>query len=302
LAIANLGKINLHYLQLKPQEEDDTNLENLVLVHGLAANLGFWYFSIAPKLAENYCVTMFDLRGHGRSSMPPSGYNPEELADDLAQLLDYLEIKQAHLLGHSLGGSVMAHFACRYPHRISSLVFADVRLKIFQPAMTFADWTQWNEYRPLLEELGIDLSRNSGELGYQLLAEMARLHIQSPERSDQLLSVLPNSLFSGFAFAGKGGDRSAKSLLTLLSTTTAISELSQEDRITVEQLQAITCPVLSVYGSQSQTLQTLSGLRSIWPHLNVEIVPNAGHFFPNSQPEALIRPVQTFLAQQSTHP
>lgn len=297
MAIANLSNVNLHYLQLQPEVTDENQLENIVLVHGLAANLGFWYFNIAPALAEKFRVTMFDLRGHGRSSMPPSGYTPAELAEDMAQLLDHLEIERFHLLGHSLGGSVVAHYACRYPHRLASLIFADTRLKLFQLAMTLSDWPQWREYQTQLKDLGIDLSSNSGELGYQLLAKMARFHIQSPELSAKLQTILPNSLFAGFAFTGKGGDRSAKSLLYLLETTTAIHDLSQNDCISIEQLRSIDCPILAVYGEQSQTLLTLKGLQSVWPHLTVNIVPNAGHFFPTTQPEALIRPVKEFLGQ-----
>ncbi len=295
MTIANLGNVDLHYLQLQPEIADENRLEDLVLVHGLAANLGFWYFSIAPALAENFRVTMFDLRGHGRSSMPLSGYTPAELAEDLAQLLDHLQIERAHLLGHSLGGSVVAHFACLYPHRLSSLIFADTRLKLFQTSMTLSDWPQWGEYLPLLKDLGIEFSDNSGELGYHLLAKMARLHVSSPELSAQLQTILPNSLFAGFTFAGKGNYRSDKRLLKLLETTTAIDDLSQPDHIVIEQLCAITCPILAVYGAESQTMPTLKGLQSIYPHLTVNIVPKAGHFFPTTQPEALIRPVRDFL-------
>lgn len=299
MAIAHLGPVDLHYLQLKPKEADENRLKHIVLVHGLAASLGFWYFTIAPTLAEDFCVTLFDLRGHGRSSMPPSGYTAMELSEDLARLLDYLKINQAHILGHSLGGSIVAHFACHYSDRITSLMFADSRLKLFQRSMTLADWPQWNQYRPLLKELGVELNSQSGELGYQLLAKMARLHIQSPELSEKLQNVLPNSLFAGLAFTGQGGNRSAKRLVELLETTTAIEDLSQSDFISIEQLRSLSCPILAVYGSQSQTLPSLQGLQSVWPHLTVVLVPKAGHFFPITQPETLIQPVQAFLAKMT---
>ncbi|NJM97116.1 MAG: alpha/beta hydrolase [Phormidesmis sp. RL_2_1] len=179
MATAPLKSVTLNYLQLQP-EGDSTGLPQVVLIHGLAANLSFWYFSIAPLLAEVAQVTLLDLRGHGRSTMPPSGYQLTNMAEDIAQLLSYLKIDRPHLIGHSLGGSVMAHFASRYPQKPASLTFADVRLKLFQPAMTLADWPQWKTYQALLDDLGIALDPNSHELGYQLLLEMARLHLRNP--------------------------------------------------------------------------------------------------------------------------
>ncbi|PZO53210.1 MAG: hypothetical protein DCF15_13015 [Phormidesmis priestleyi] len=297
MATAPLKSVTLNYLQLQP-EGDSTGLPQVVLIHGLAANLSFWYFSIAPLLAEVAQVTLLDLRGHGRSAMPPTGYQLANMAEDIAQLLDYLKLDRPHLVGHSLGGSVMAHFASRYPQKPASLTFADVRLKLFQPAMTLADWPQWKTYRALLNDLGVSIDSDSRELGYQLLLEMARLHLHNPERGTQLQSILPSSLFAGFAFAGKGGKRAAQQLLNLLEKTTAIADLSQETQLTVEQLQAVTCPVLAVYGDRSQTLPTLTGIERAWPNLTKVIVANAGHFFPSSQPTALLTPLLEFLLRR----
>lgn len=295
MPVTTLGSVDINYLQLAPEDSDVGTLPEVVLIHGLAANLSFWYFSVAPLLARVARVTLFDLRGHGRSSMPPCGYRLTEMAEDLAHLLDYLDIHRPHLVGHSLGGAIMADFASRYPQRPASLTFADVRLKLFQPSMTLVDWPQWEDYQPLLEDLGVVLDFSGGELGYQLLREMARLHWRSPEQSAQLQAVLPGSLFAGFTFTGKGGKQSARQLLTLLETTTVITDLSQDDGLTIEELRGIPCPVLAVYGSASQTLPTLAALQQVWTHLTVEMVADAGHFFPTTQPNALLQPLQAMV-------
>lgn len=298
MTIAILDSVNLNYLQLKPESSDAEALPHVVLIHGLAANLSFWYFSIAPQLAQVAQVTLLDLRGHGRSAKPPSGYRLADMAEDVVQLLDYLEIEHPHLVGHSLGGAVMAHLVGRYPQRPASLTFVDVRLKLFQPAMTVADWPQWDRYRSVLEDVGIVLDLNSHELGYQLLLEMARLHLRSPKLSAEMQSILPTSLFAGFAFSGKGGKRAAQQLLSLLETTTVIADLSDKDGLSLEQLKTVRCPVLATYGELSQTLPTLKGLKEIWPSLSVEIIENAGHFFPASQPAALVALLTDFLPQR----
>src|SRR5438046_4762158 len=102
--------------------------EDLVMVHGLAANMAFWYFKYACELARDFRVTVFDLRGHGRSQITPSGYTPDNLAVDLACLLDQLGIGSAHLLAHSFGGVVALRFALQRPERVRSLVLADTHV------------------------------------------------------------------------------------------------------------------------------------------------------------------------------
>jgi pimeloyl-ACP methyl ester carboxylesterase len=86
--------------------------EELVMVHGLATNLAFWYFQYAPEFARRFRVTLLDLRGHGRSQMPADGYSPTDLARDLAGLLYHLQIDMANLIAHRLGGVVALMLDC----------------------------------------------------------------------------------------------------------------------------------------------------------------------------------------------
>ncbi len=69
-------EVKLNYLQLGAGE-------HLVLIHGLGANLSFWYFGAARLLAHTHNLLMYDLRGHGRSSMPEEGYSLHRMVRDL---------------------------------------------------------------------------------------------------------------------------------------------------------------------------------------------------------------------------
>lgn len=96
-----------------------------VLIHGVATdNLASWYLSLAYPLATaGFRVVMYDLRGHGRSDRPPTGYRVDDLVDDLAALLDELQIAgPVHLLGNSLGGTIAFGYAVRHPGRVASIV------------------------------------------------------------------------------------------------------------------------------------------------------------------------------------
>lgn len=295
MPIITLRGVRFHYLQIQPEGQPEGPVADVVFIHGLGANLGFWYFNIAPAIADFARVTLFDLRGHGRSSMPDSGYRLESLASDLHGLMDHLGIDRPHLVGHSLGGAVMGKFAAIHPDQPASLMFVDTRLKLFQPTMTEADWPSWEAVGPLLDELGIVLRPEQGEVSYQLLREVARLQWEGADCSQDLLSKLADSMLAGFAFTGAGGHRAAGQLLKLLETTSALLDLSKDDDITEAQLKKLECPIAAVYGGASQTLATQQALTKLWPQLQSWIVPNAGHFFPTSQPRALNQAMRSFL-------
>ena len=93
----------------------------LLLIHGLMVS-GEMYQPVLPALASHYRVIVPDLRGHGRSGALPGPYSVEQLARDLAQLLDDLQVDSAHILGYSQGGAVAQQFARDYPKRVRGLV------------------------------------------------------------------------------------------------------------------------------------------------------------------------------------
>jgi 3-oxoadipate enol-lactonase len=96
--------------------------EVICLIHGGAESGQVWYEWI-PLLASQFRVIRPDLPGHGRSTVPPSGYDwsPASLANDLTALLDRLEIPSLHLVGSKFGSSVALEMAAANPDRISTL-------------------------------------------------------------------------------------------------------------------------------------------------------------------------------------
>ncbi|HEX6221579.1 MAG TPA: alpha/beta hydrolase [Acidimicrobiia bacterium] len=94
----------------------------ILLVHGLAgASLTEWY-QVAPKLAVNRRVIMVDHRGHGLSALGDTRFEVEDDADDLAGVLDDLDVAQVDVVGYSMGGVIAQSFARRHPGRVRKLV------------------------------------------------------------------------------------------------------------------------------------------------------------------------------------
>ena len=114
----NINGITLSYW------EWNAGKEPVLLIHGLADH-GLVWSSLGDALAQDYHVVAPDMRGHGDSSKPDSGYTFADAITDLEALLNHLGWEKAHILGHSWGGKLAAIWARRHPQRFSSLILVD---------------------------------------------------------------------------------------------------------------------------------------------------------------------------------
>jgi pimeloyl-ACP methyl ester carboxylesterase len=93
----------------------------LVMIQGFAGNHQAWFFQ-APVFKRYYKVIIFDNRGIGRTDKSSEPYTIKTMAEDVIDLMDYLNIDKAHVLGLSLGGMVAQEIAISYPERVNKLV------------------------------------------------------------------------------------------------------------------------------------------------------------------------------------
>jgi pimeloyl-ACP methyl ester carboxylesterase len=96
--------------------------EPLLMAHGFSLDMRMWDQQI-DAFAKSFRVARYDLRGFGKSSAPNG--EPYIHADDLAALLDHLQIERANLMGMSFGGGIALEFACLHPDRLIDLVLVD---------------------------------------------------------------------------------------------------------------------------------------------------------------------------------
>jgi 3-oxoadipate enol-lactonase len=102
--------------------------EPIVLIHGWSFDTRCWddQFEIFNK---KYRVLRYDLRGFGHSILPDSVLSYSH-TEDLVSLLEYLNIKKAHVVGHSFGGKVALDFVLNYPEKVISLILADAAMDV----------------------------------------------------------------------------------------------------------------------------------------------------------------------------
>ena len=114
--------------------------EPVVQIHGA----GFGHYNCDPvtaELSKHFRVVDYDMRGYGASDRPVQHYDMEVWADDLAGLMDALEIGQAHVHGTSMGGMIAIVFAGKYPERTTSVVINCAAAKLgVTGRLIFKNW------------------------------------------------------------------------------------------------------------------------------------------------------------------
>ena len=96
----------------------------VVLSHALGCDLTMWD-GVANALQDRYTVLRYDHRGHGQSSASGTAFTIDDLADDVANLIQAHSLQPVHFVGLSMGGMTAQALGARYPALVRSLVIAN---------------------------------------------------------------------------------------------------------------------------------------------------------------------------------
>lgn len=121
----------------------------IVLIHCFSCAIDWWE-GMLPRLEAGHRVIAVDLLGHGGSEKPGSGYNPPNQARLVAQALERLGVRDAEVVGHSLGGSVAVALAEQAPRLVDRVVIIDM-----PPDHTYGDlgFIAGLAFQPVLGEM-----------------------------------------------------------------------------------------------------------------------------------------------------
>jgi pimeloyl-ACP methyl ester carboxylesterase len=233
--------------------------EPVVLIHGFTGSIERSWIEtgVLQDLARDYRVIALDLRGHGRSGKPhdPAAYR--EIGEDAIRLLDHLDIARAHVVGHSLGGIIVAKLLTTHPQRFLSATLAGAA-----------------------HRRGTGPQSDAG-------AEAAARELESgaPYRT-LILSTAPTDAPP----PGEEAIRGISARIVALNDPLAHAALMRARRallVADADIRAVRVPALAILGSADPALPRVKRLHAAWPALELVVIEGATH--PAAHPRSVVR-------------
>jgi pimeloyl-ACP methyl ester carboxylesterase len=250
----------------------------VVLLHGYGETGDMWA-PLAAALARDHTVVVPDLRGMGLSSHPAGGYDKKTQGEDVSGVLDALKIDKAALVTHDIGNMVGYAFAAEHPDRVTRFALLDAPLPGVGP---------WEEIlkNPLLWHFrfgGLDMER--------LVKGRERIYLDrfwnefsaDPKKFDEgsrqhyaSLYARPGAMHSGFE-QFKAFDQDAADNKAFLGKG------------------PLSMPVLAVGGEKSFGPMMATVMRFAATNVQEAVIPQAGHWLMEENPDATIKLIKDFL-------
>jgi pimeloyl-ACP methyl ester carboxylesterase len=255
----------------------------LLLLHGIGNNCQTWA-GVIDRLAETNTVIAPDLLGHGNSDKPRGDYSVAAYANGMRDLLSVLDIEQATVVGHSLGGGIALQFAYQFPERCQRLVLvgsgglgpeltAGLRAATL-PGAELVLTALTDVSGPL--RIGLQVVERVGRaVGWRRVGDLA-------EAGDALLAL-----------------KDAEARRAFLRTLRGVVDARGQAVTALDRLYlADSMPMLVVWGSRDPIVpaQHADAVRESVPSARVEVFPGAGHWPHLDDPDRFCDVLLDFIA------
>ena len=233
----------------------------IIFTHGHSMYHRQWEPQVAA-LSKRYQIILWDVRGHGHSSLPPGRVDPEDFSRDLNGLMDALDVPEAVLCGLSMGGHISIQSAIRYPQRVRGLIL-----------------------------IGSPYT-NTFNLFERLTTPISKLSVR-------LLPLRTTASLTAKALSGINPDNRPfiEQAFSMMSHDAFVRHWSGNLRMESKRdLHRVSCPTLVLYGDQdTMVMRQQRELARQIQGAELHVVSNAHHLTNRDNPEEVNRHVAEFM-------
>ncbi|MCA0405256.1 MAG: alpha/beta hydrolase [Proteobacteria bacterium] len=260
--------------------------EALILLHGWPQH-GLMWHKVAPALAEHFRVIVPDLRGAGNSSIPADGYDKVTMAADIVAVMDALEIRTANVAGYDLGSGVAYALAAGHRDRVAQLAVMEFGLAGFGYESFMVPTPEWN-------------NGSNWHLGLFTVPDVAIMAFQGRER--ELLSwFFWHIAHDGEAVSPEHFEAYLRAIQRPGALRAGIMYYANvwQDAADNARLAAVPLdiPVLGIGGAASGGPYIEQLFRPVATNVAGAVIPKAGHWLGDENPEALAKVLSDFFGQ-----
>ena len=263
LRASMIQKIKVGELDVAYQFDGPADRPVILMSNSLMSNISMWDPTL-PALTDRYRVLRYDTRGHGRTSVTPGPYSIAMLADDAVGLLDALNIRQAHIMGLSMGGMIAQQLGARYSDRVLSLLLCDTASEMPPRSM-------WEERLAIARTQGIP-GLVEGTIKRWFTEPFIN---RAPKEIAKVREMILGTPVEGY-----------------MSCAGAVRDMAQ-----TTMLLKITAPTLVITGRQDPacTVDQSTVLHRMINTSRMAVIENAAHLSNIEQPEVFNREIRNFL-------
>jgi 3-oxoadipate enol-lactonase len=237
--------------------------KQIIFTHGHSLYHKQWEPQV-EHFSKSYQTIVWDVRGHGYSTLPEGGVEPEDFCKDLVGFLDHLGIQSAILCGLSIGGHISLQTAIKFPDRVEGLILIG---------------SPYTNRFNLYERLAAPISKFS--------LRLIPLKLTGKITADVLSKINPDNR------------QLIVDAFDLMTHDNFLRHWSGNLRMdSRERLHKIQCPTLILYGDQDvMVMRQQKSLAEQIPHAVVKVIGNAHHLANRDNPEEVNKHMEAFLEQ-----
>lgn len=249
----------------------------VVLLHGYAENSDSWA-PLAADLMRDHTVVVPDLRGIGRSSKPPGGYDKKTQAVDIRAVVTGLGYDRTFVVAHDIGNMVAYAYAATYPDKVERLVVMDAPIPGIEP---------WSE---ILQSPGVWHFNFHGPDAERLVEGRERIYFDriwndftgDPGKPDEATRN-----FFAATYAQPGGMRAGFAQFAAFSQDAKDNQVFEQTKLPM--------PVLAVGGEKSFGPLQAVIMRHVATNVREAVVTGSGHWLMEERPVETVALVRGFI-------